>query len=424
MAKQMLSYAVLCVVSLAAGAGCQRDDRRQPPPAAQRPVLKSEAELASERAERIRTGQVVPTNSPVIVKAERTAPSRRPLPPVQPTAGAIEADILMVNDSVLTMAEVLYPLREEFEEIRQTQTPAGFRERIRQRLRREIQREIGSLLINAEAVSNLSEQQVEILAKVVDKEIENLTTREFGGSSARLTAHLTESELTLEQFRAAVQRDLVVRQYTREKLMPLIQIPRFELLHHYRRNMARYETAETRELLLIEFPFEKFLPVGQTWARVTKTERASAKLAAVRRAREAHAALAEKPFEEVAREYGLGLHAEQGGSWGPIGRPLQPPYDEVSRLIFGYEEGQQSKPIETGSGWYIVQCGRVNPAQRQSFVDVQDEIRQELMERRFTKLSVEYVLDLAEKATISSLDLFINAGVKRAEEIATRTEGG
>ncbi len=405
--------------------GCRQDARRQAPPDAQRPVIKTEAELAAQREERIRAGQVVPTSSPVLLGAERIAtPQHRPPPPIQPPDGAIEADIIMVNKSVLTVAELLYPVRDEIEEIRRVQTPGGFRERVDLLLRQEARRQIGSLLVYAEATANFTDPQREAIKKSVDKEIDTLTARDFGGSSARLKSRLSACGLSMDQFREGFQRELVVRQYTREKLMPQIQIRRDELLGYYRHNISRYQSAETRELLMIELPFEKFLPDKQPWAEAGKPAQAAAKLAALRRAREAHAALAERPFEDVAREYGLGVHTEQGGSWGMIGRPLQPPYDGVSRLIFEYQEGQYSEPVETASSWCIVRCGRVEPATERPFLEVQDDIRKELMERRFNKLAMDYVLRLAENATISSLDLFVTSAVKRAERMPASMTGG
>ncbi len=401
----------------AAGLGCHRESRSAAPPEAQRPQIKTEAELAAEREERIRAGEIVPTSVPVVPGTDRLTPVRRPTPPVvRPTPGAIEADVLLVNNTVLTAAEVLYPLQGELDELRRTQTPAGFQERAAQLIRRRTQQEIGSLLIYAEATAKLDESAKQALEERTRKELDDYTAREFGGSSARLTAHLAAHGLTVEQLRSNLSRSIAVREYTRERLMPQVQIRRDELLAYYRQNSARYARPETRELLVIELPFEKLLPEGQAWGSASAADRAQAKVKAARRAREAHEALGSRPFADVAREYSLGLHADQGGSWGMIGRPLQPPYDEASRTIFQYEAEQYSPPLETAAGWCIVQCGRIAPAQQRTFAEVQDEVRQELMESRFNRLSVDYVLRLADKATVSALDPFVAAATRRVEQ--------
>lgn len=403
------------LVGAALLAGCAAEQSNAPPPNVQRPVIKTEAELAAERAERIRAGEIIPTSSPAL--APRPAPSRPQAPAPVPAPGAIEGDILLVNNTAISVAEVLYALRFDLVALRGRHTPAGFADAARRAIRRRAQEEIGSVLVYAEATGRLEKEQMEALDAAVNKEVERITAREHGGSVSRLTNHLREFGLTREQWRDALKRELVVRQYTREKLLPQVQVRRDELLSEYQRNLARYSQPETRELLLIEAPFERFLAEGRTWDRATAAEKSQAKLKAVRRIREAEAALLDRPFPDVAREYSLGLHAEDGGSWGLIGRPLQPPYEEISKLIFEYAEGQISAPLETEAGWFIVCCGRIAPATQRTFVEVQDEIRSELMERRFRKLSVDYVIRLAEHATVSSLDAFVTAAVQRAEKL-------
>ena len=74
--------------------------------------------------------------------------------------------------------------------------------------------------------------------------------------------------------------------------------------------------------------------------------------------------------------------------------------------------------METESGWYIVRCGQIAPAREVPFADAQDQIRERLIERRFERLSADYMIRLSERATVSSLDAFIRTGVRRAYELA------
>lgn len=392
--------------------GCAAAGRRGE--TALRPTLKTEAELAAERETRIRAGEIVPTGTPPL---EAAAPAGEPAepaaPPLVPTPGAIQPDILMVNDAVLTVAEILYPLRGKIEEARRAQTRRGLREQVMRWVRSQTQQEIGSLLVYQQAMSKLQDQQKEQLEKTVKRELDERITVEFGGSPARLEAHLAEHNLTLEQYKAKLRRDIVVYQYNRETFLPQIHVRRDELLDYYHRNISKYSSAETRELLLIEAPFEKFLPAGLSWEAAAPAAKAQAKLQAVRHIRAAHAALGEKSFEEAAREFSRGPHAEDGGSWGAIGSPLQPPYEEASRKIFEFQTGQCSEPLETSKGWCIVKCGQIAAAQQKSFADAQEEIRETLKNKRFNEVAADYVMRLAEKATITSPDGFINAALQR-----------
>jgi|YNPNPStandDraft_1061719.scaffolds.fasta_scaffold67901_1 hypothetical protein len=371
--------------------------------------------MAAERQQRIAAGEVIPTTVPVdLGTGPAGRPVRGPIVPIRPAPGAIEAEILLVNDQVLTLPELLYPLREEIAELRKNQTPETFAESVRWLVRSRTQQAVGALLIYKEAMAGISDQQRKVIDEAVEREVRKRVSRDFGDSLARFRKHLSDCGLTLEQYRAVLERDLVARQYLREKLLPQITVRRDELLSWYRRNQSRLSRPETRELWMIEAPFESFLPTGLKWDQAAEPLKAQARLAAARCIQAAAEALKTRPFEEVAREYSRGPHAAQGGAWGEIGRPLQAPYDEVSKLIFSFQEGQVSAPVETRHGWYIVRCGRVKPAYQPSFAEIQEQLRQELTDRKFEQLSNEYMLRLAEKATLSSLDSFLNAAVRRA----------
>ncbi len=422
MRKQKDTIGLMLLVSVVGLCGCQQGEKRQaPPPDARRPVLKSESELAAEQAERVATGEVVSTTSPELRWREQPAQSERPAAwtppePITPDPGAIQADLLIVDNQVITVAEVLYPLWPEIEELRRAQTEAGFRERVSLLVRRETQREIGTLLVYAKALSELQAGQRDMLDAAVEAELERIKARDFGGSDARLMSHLNDHGLTLGQFRDGVSRGMVVQQYMREKLIPLIRPTRGELMAEFRRREAEFSTPATRELLMMEFPFAAYLPSDVTWEQANSSQRAQAQLKAMRAARGAHEELAEKPFADVARAESRGLRVEEGGSWGMIGRPLQPPYEAVTKLVFDMLEGQYSDPTETERGWCIVGCGAIRSASKRDFADVQDELRDQIMEQRFAKLSVDYILDLAEDATISSLGAFVDSAIKRIKE--------
>jgi parvulin-like peptidyl-prolyl isomerase len=242
--------------------------------------------------------------------------------------------------------------------------------------------------------------------------------REFGNSHARLAAHLAEYGLTLEQYKRRLQRQFVVQQYTYENIRPQVIVRRDELLEYYQQRAEKMVTPGTRELLLIEAPFERFLPAGVAWRAAGEDARAAARLAATEEIRAAQADLATRAFEEVARTRSRGLYAAEGGSWGPIGKPLTGAYAEVSKRLFAMSEGQVSEPIETETGWYIVKCGKVVPESRPGFGESQEKLREEFLNKRFNELASEHIIKLAEKAQISGVDSFIREAVRTASDPA------
>lgn len=404
---------------MAAGCKSGKAESSAAPPDASRPVLKTEAELAAEREQRIRAGEVTPTDAPIVAAERARFDAARPTnvvpPPIQSEASAMRGDILMVNREVISVAQVLYPLREQILEARKNRTAEGVREAVERIVRTSTQQEVGGLLVYEKGMAKLEEAQVKALDTAVDTEFNQRVARFFDGSTARLLAELDRYGLTKAQFKEMLKRQIVVRSYTRDLLMPKIQIRREELYEAYEASLARYRTPAARELLVIEAPFDKFLDEGTTWESASPGQKAQARLAAMRHIRAAAEAVAGgRDFGEAALEFSKGMGADRGGSWGMIGVPLQAPLDAISKPIFEFSEGQVSEPIETESGWYLVKCGRVDAPQTRSFQEAQDEIRDRLRDEKFNRLAAEYVVKLAREATITSLDEFVRQAIQRA----------
>ena len=398
-------------------AGCHRAaaPAADAPPDARRAMLRSEADLATERAEQIEQGRVVANTTPLVEAERRQRAARAAMPPpIQPPAGAIRSDVLLVNDIAITVDEVLYPLRKPIEQARAAQTPRGFNEQVRRLVQQQVRGEIGRHLVYEKAVSALQKPQIKHLEEFAQHEVDQRVTSEFGGSKARLSKHLSAYGLTLDAYKLNTQRAMLVSSYTREMLLPQVHITQGELLAAYRANHDRFSKPATRELLMIELPFDKFVNPGVEFDALSNAGQAPARLAAMRAARKAHAALAEQPFADVAREFSRGAQAQHGGSWGQIGQPLQPPYDEVSARVFELESGGFTEPIETEHGWFIIGCGKIVAARNDAFSDVQAELRTELENQKFGKLAGDYIFHLAEKATIDGLNSFIAVAVERA----------
>lgn len=411
-------FAILSV-SVVSLSGCTANTEvDQPPPDARRPILKSEVELAAERDQRIRVGEVVPSDAPMIEAEKKKFTRTRPEPPPEPaeTGGSIQSDMLLVNKNTLTVAEVIYPLRDRVAEARQGgASREGLEKQLDRWIRGAVQQEVGALLVFEKATAELDEQRLKQLELMVKDDEAQRITREFGGSSAKLVRHLERYGLTLPQYRERLKRQMVVRGYTRDILMPQIVVRREEIFAFYKANPELFNTAGSRELLMIESPFEKFLPADVTWRSASGEDRTRAKLAAVRNIRAAASALQSgRAFAEVAAEFSRGPHKDEGGSWGMIGKPLAAPWDTLTSQVFSFNERQFSEPVELDTGWYIVGCGAIQAAQNLSLTQAQEKIREELIEQRFNKLASDYVMKLAAKATMSSLDNFLRAAVARA----------
>lgn len=406
----------ILLVSLLTLASCSTnnaDAENAPPPDAARPVIKSEAQLAADRDARLNAGDVVENETPTVDAERRPEPEPvAPVLPLQVPDHAVRADILIVNQQTLSAAELLYPLRDELNRLHDELPPEDFDDEARKLLISRARTEIYSLLVYQEAFPKLGEQQKQMLTSSVEREIDLRVSRRFNGSIARMEKHLEQFGLSLTALEDRVRRELVVSGYTRQLFEPQVEVTRYELLAYYRDNRARFETDETRELLLMEFPFEAYLPNENTnWQRAPRGDQARARLAAMRQARAAAEALQSRSFADVAREFSRGITAERGGSWGAIGQPLKPPYDELSARIFEMQENTHTQPIQTDTGWFIVGCGKINHATAGTFAELQDQLREELEDERFNRLVNNYVRELADNASVSDIRGFVDSAL-------------
>ncbi|MGE0482473.1 MAG: peptidylprolyl isomerase [Phycisphaerae bacterium] len=330
-----------------------------------------------------------------------------------PPPNAVQPDILVVNATVLTSAEVLYGLREQIEQARAAGRDAWLEEQLPRWVLRETQEQVGRILLYQRLAGTRTDEQREPLIRAAEKDLHELTTREFGGSKARLLAHLERFGLTYEQLRAQAERRILVQADMFETMRPKIVVRRDELLREYEQNKAKFVTPETRELWMIEIPFDEQPRRRRGLTFDTGGVSAESRARAEERARAAYAALASRPFDEVAREYSRGPHASDGGNWGPLGEPLLSPYDAASRRIFAMSEGQYTEPIETATGWVIARCGKVSPRVERSFAEAQDDLRKELTNRKFQEVANAEIQKLAAAATYSSFDGFVRETIRR-----------
>lgn len=411
---------------LASLTGCSFWHHRSDPAATAQqraPQLKSQRELSAERQARLARGEVKAQDPPRIAESGQPAAPSAPSHPTAPLVagpGAIRGDVLQVNDAQLTVDEVLYPLWGEIDAAAAELSGRVLEAQIGDWVRGEVQLSVGSLLVYQQALGELDSQQISRLDKAVEEQVRVVVAQHFGDSMARFERDLAEHDMTLDAYRERIKRQLLVRSYTSERLKPKITIRRDELLNYYREHPDEFTEPQTRELRIIAAPFDAFLPEGVTWKSATRAQRLRAKLAAKRHIRAAAEALKHNNFADVARDLSRGPRASEGGSWGFIGRPLKPPYDVLSEPIFGYATGQTSAPIETDTGWYISGCGQIRGGKTYTFAESQDKIRSALIEKRFDRLASDYILRLADKATISNLRPFIDAAVKKAMAYVAR----
>jgi parvulin-like peptidyl-prolyl isomerase len=102
---------------------------------------------------------------------------------------------------------------------------------------------------------------------------------------------------------------------------------------------------------------------------------------------------------------------------------MQGRYAQVSQTLFGLPEGAASDVIDTGDAYFIVKAGRVQPAQRRPFTEVQPELAERYRAARFASLRQQLLEKLLSQAVIEPdegpfLQALVEAAPSHAEMLA------
>ncbi len=209
----------------------------------------------------------------------------------------------------------------------------------------------------------------------VEKGLQDVIER-HGGPEKFAEAGLDEAQTRID-VETRLRVDRLIASTTSKARPPRTK----ELAEFYRRNKDRFRTEETVRAAHIVKHVEK---------GVTEAD-----------AREAAEALyarlkAGTSFEQVADE-----QSDCPGNGGDLGYfPRGKMVKDFEDVVFSLEVGKTSEVFQTVFGFHIAKLLERRPAGTRTFRDVQDEIRNELLEQRRTKLLEDFVDRLRESAMI------------------------
>ncbi len=340
--------------------------------------------------------------------ANRSSETARPVR--APSAHAVRSDGLLVNDEVVTVEDILEPIRSQLEQVAETLPAELYERRAAELIRQRLVQSVAQLLIYRRANVTISEEVEPQIQKSIDKMERDRINREFGGRETEYEKYLLANGTTRQEVRRRLRRALVVDGYLRERLQQRVDPPRKQALWKaYQAMKAKYARPERRELFLIHLPIRHFY--GDEVLRKRRPATSEEQAAAWRQSEEAinaaQAALAAGTlFEDVAKEYSKGVHKKDGGAWGFISAPLMAEWAVPTKQLFEMKENTVSDIIKTDEGYFIVKLGNIDGGQVKSFKDAQPELIRLLKDRQFQRLRGEFLQKELERSTIGSLDAF------------------
>jgi parvulin-like peptidyl-prolyl isomerase len=410
--------ALICVF-LVGGCGGLRGNRPANPAAASQPA--SQHKAATTRAADTR-----PSSAGDSLSLAAGSPRGRPADTQTSTYDGytlvappqvVEALVLTVNDGVITVNDVLRPLRAKLEKIGKNGDENAFRAAAEPLISEEMRRQVGQLLLFNQANRELSDDEKGQVEKQVEARVKEITL-ESGGSKAKLDEELRKEGTSLEETRKALQRAFTGRYYLQKSFMPDLASSRADLWRYYQEHKDEFSEPRKVKMQVLWVPFGAFYPAMSELP--TLAEHEAAKQAAKKKAQEARAqVLAGDDFAKVVAETVDGrkdYRAEQGGVWDYLS-PGSFRERRVEDAAFAGQVGQVSEVIEGETGDFIVKTLDFKPGTVVSFEQAQKEIDRKLREQRYEKLSGEHFLQLQKKATIQRTEAFQKFLLDRAVNV-------
>jgi peptidyl-prolyl cis-trans isomerase C len=221
------------------------------------------------------------------------------------------------------------------------------------------------LVQRAQFEQKAEEMGIEVTDQEVDERLDQIKEQYFEGDEEKYANQLEEQGLSEEQVRRDIRAQLVQEKLF-EQVTEDVEVTDEEIEEYYEENQEQYGQAESREVrhILVENQQEA------VQIRRQLTEGAD--------------------FEELAKEHSKDPgSAEQGGKLTVSRGQTVPEFDEAA---FSLDVNELSRPIKTQYGFHIIQpLGGTQPAKTTPLADVEEQIRQQLLQTKRNERMTEWV---------------------------------
>ncbi len=316
-----------------------------------------------------------------------TLPMPPERPPVLADTGAahvlVDTVLAEVNGEVITREDILGPLRPQMEQWRKEGSTEAFESRCREVIYLKLREAVSRLLVVQEAKAKLTEQEKEEVEATLGQTLKTLVAQ--SGSAQALEEKLKGDGSTLEEEKGKERDRLTVQRYLREKIAPTVHVTHSDLLNLYNEVRAeRYVVPTRARLALVMIKKSEFPDTAQARAlAVAVHERATRG----------------EDFARLAARYSRDAVAEKGGDWGLVTKGSFR-VKAVDEVLFGLQGGQVGPLVEADDAFYVVKALEVQPGRTVPFTEVQDELENEIRDRKYNETVSKYINDLYQRSYV------------------------
>ena len=301
--------------------------------------------------------------------------------PKDPRAQVVERIVALVNNEVITFSELEEAGKRLFDQVQQSSLP-GEREEKLKKARRAV---LAQLIENKLLEQEIKNKKVEVPDRDVDGAIEDIL-KQNQLTENELRKVLAKDGLTYSTYRRRIRDDLGKMRLINREIKSKIVIKEEDLRDAYKENLAKFTDPAEVKVQQIFFPVSQ-LATEEQIAAIRKE--AQSILERARRGED---------FAELARNYSRGPEAREGGVLGFFKhKELRP---ELEAAAFRLQPGEVSGLIQSSEGFHFLRVMERKGGEPKPFVEVQGQIREEMIQAEAERQFQEWMKSLKAKAFI------------------------
>jgi len=293
----------------------------------------------------------------------------------------IERIVALVNDEVITLTELEEMAKPVYDEVKRTSTPSEQELKLKKVRGEVLDRLVDSKLLGQE----IKKRKMEISDRDVDAAIADIL-KSTNLSENDLKKVIAREGMTYSAYRQRVREELGKMRLVSREIKSKIVIEEETLRKAYQENLEKYtDPLEVK----IQQIFFRFPPNGSPEKAAAVRKEAQSILERARKGED---------FAELAKKYSQAPEASEGGVLGYFKhKELMPELEEVG---FKLKVGEVGDLIASPLGFHILRVLERKGGEPRPFAEVQNKIRDEMIQVEAEKKYNEWMKDLKAKAYI------------------------
>jgi len=286
--------------------------------------------------------------------------------------------------------EAVWTNREKLPAGQPRPTPDDFQQVREYLVRRDLPSHIQRKLLVERMKSSLKPDQIKMMNAHIDElfnsEVDKLKQQMKVSTRTELELELNKKGTTLQNVKDNFATERLAMEYIIMKSDKPAPIERSDMMAYYNEHIKDYEVPEKIRWEQIQVTFGPERSMSEAKKKIEEARK------------ELDSGV---PFAEVAKKYSDGPTARSGGArdWMERGNLADA---KLEKILFSLKAGQRSSIYESASDFQIIGANEKKPAGRIPLGEVQDEIKQKLIQEQNKTRSTKFLKDLFSEAIIES----------------------